>query len=275
MPRLALASGTIANHPLRERLAAAAAAGFVAIGMRNLDYERACATDADVRAMLSCHGLVVSDLQPLMEWGFGGDAGRRSRDDEETAYRVAAAIGGEHLIATGLDPDDPFDVVVERFAALCDRAARQGLRVGLEFLPWTAIGSPGAAWSIVRAADRPNAGLVVDPWHIYRGGLDETSLLGLPGDRVVAVHLDDGGSPSGDPVEDTRRRRLLPGEGIFPLAAFLRTVYDLGTDALCTVEILSEQLDARPARAAAEACAQASRRVLRQTDCQQSCQLDT
>jgi sugar phosphate isomerase/epimerase len=264
MERLVLASGTLAKHPFEERLEAAAAAGFGAIGIRNAGYAaaRAEASEVDLRAMLSHHGLVVSDLQPLMTWGMGGDAGRRSRAEEEQAYRVAAAIGGDHLIAAGLDADAPFEVVVERFAALCDRAAVQGLRVGLEALPWTGVRDPATAWKIVRAADRPNGGLIVDPWHIYRGGLDETALAGLPGERIFAVHLDDGGPPLGHPVEDTRRRRRLPGEGTFPLVAFLRTVLALGVDAPYSVEILSDELDALPARDAAAAAARASREVI-------------
>ena len=58
----------------------------------------------------------------------------------------------------------PFEVLVERFAALCDRAAEHDLLVALEFMPWTGIPNVATAAALgasVRAAERrPERGRV-------------------------------------------------------------------------------------------------------------------
>ena len=62
--------------------------------------------------------------------------------------------------------------VVVAFARLCERAAAAGLRVDLEFLPWTIVPDLRTALQIAREADQANAGVMLDCWHFYRGGSD-------------------------------------------------------------------------------------------------------
>ena len=66
------------------------------------------------------------------------------------------------------------DELVERFGALCDRAADIGALVHLEFIPMTPIADVATAWRIVREADRPNGGILFDTWHFFRGRLTST-----------------------------------------------------------------------------------------------------
>jgi sugar phosphate isomerase/epimerase len=257
----------LAGHDFAARTAAAAAAGFGGLGLRNGGYAAARAagrSDADLRALLTHHGVRLVDLQPLMAWALGEEAGRASRAEEETAYRIAGALGGaDHVTATGHGCDGPFEVVVERFAALCDRAAAHGLRVGLEFLPWTPpLDDAPAAWRVVAAAGRANGGVVVDAWHVERGSGDLAQVRAVPPQRIVAVHLDDGGPQLGDAVEDTRRRRRLPGEGGFRLTAFVRELEAAGWRGPWGIEVLSEQLDALPVEEAARRAAEATHAVL-------------
>jgi hypothetical protein len=73
---------------------------------------------------------------------------------------------------TEFDPDR----VATSFGRFCDRAARRGIRVHLEFIPSTGIPDLETAWEVVNRADRENGGIVFDTRHYFRGTPDhETS----------------------------------------------------------------------------------------------------
>lgn len=262
---LVLSVMTSPGAGLVERVEAAAAAGYAGIGLRTGDRRRAHEeglTDADLRAVLEAAGVEVVELEGLHRWGVGGEPGEAARRHEERLYELADALGGRHVTATG-DLDLPHDQVVERFAALCDRAAEHGLRIALEFLPWTEVDDAAAAWAIVRDADRHNGGVLVDTWHHFRGAASDEQLLAIPAERIAAVQFDDARPEVvGTLLEDTLHRRLLPGEGAFDLVGFVRTLVGHGVRAPMCVEVISDELAALPIAEAAARTAAATRAVL-------------
>ena len=178
-PELVLCSWTVPDATLQERVRAAAAAGYGGIGLRARDYRaarEAGASDGDLRALLERSGIRVVELDSVFDWMLDGEAAARSRATEDNLYRVADAVGAVHLV---VNPNPramfeetaavPLELKAERFSAVCDRAAEHGLLVALEFLPWTGIPHASDAWDIVRMADRPNGGVLVDSWHHFRG----------------------------------------------------------------------------------------------------------
>lgn len=247
------------------RVEAAAAAGYGGIGLRTGDRRRAHAdglTDPDLRAVLDANGIEVVELEGLHKWGMAGDAGAGARRHEDRLYELADALGGRHVTATG-DLDLPHDQVVARFAAVCDRAAEHGLTIALEFLPWTEVADAAAAGRIVREADRPNGGVLVDTWHHFRGAADATLLTALPAKRIVAVQFDDADEQVvGTLLEDTLHRRRLPGRGDFDLVGFLRLLADHGVRAPLCVEVIEDELSELDVTVAATRTADATRAVL-------------
>lgn len=248
------------------RVEAAAAAGYTGIGLRPADRQRALSeeglTDADLRAVLATNGVAVIELEVLRSFALEGQALATSREQEAALYDMAGAIGGRHLIAVS-DLAGDLDAAAEAFAGVCDRAAEHGLLVGLEFLPWTDIADAGVAWDIVRRADRPGGGVLVDSWHHYRGAADDALLQALPGDRITAIQLDDADAEQvGTMYEDTLQRRRLPGEGDFDLVRFLRVLAGTGTTAPICVEVISDAQRAMAPAEAAGGSADATRRVL-------------
>lgn len=68
---LVLCSATLLRTPLREKIAAAAAAGFSALSLWVSDVVQARADeldDADLRTRLAAHGLEIAELDPLLHW---------------------------------------------------------------------------------------------------------------------------------------------------------------------------------------------------------------
>jgi sugar phosphate isomerase/epimerase len=263
---LILAAQTVPpGTPLVERIDAAAAAGFAGLGLRPGDRTRALEageTDASLRARLADAGLEVVELEVLANWGLGGEAAERSRRFEERLYELGDALGARYMVVVG-DVEGDADLVAERFAALCDRAAEHGLRIAIEFVPFTSIRDAGAAWEIVERAGRPNGGVLVDSWHHYRGAADDELILRIPAERIVAVQFDDADAEVvGTMLEDTEHNRRLPGEGSFDLDRFVRLLDGHGVDVPYSVEVLSDELHARSPHEAAQAAADTTRSAL-------------
>jgi sugar phosphate isomerase/epimerase len=257
-----------ARFPFAERVAAAAAAGFAAIGLDSRDYAECRAgghSDTEMRTVLDDHGIRVAELEFVADWLDEPHLPPRTRQSEERLYAAADAFGARHInVGTMLPPGDlpDFAIVAERFAALCDRADAHGLRVALEFLPWTAIPDAATAWEIAELAGRANGGVLVDSWHYFRGAADPGQLRTIPPHRIVVIQFDDADEyAGGDLLEDTMKRRL-PGQGTFDLIGFIQLLDSIGVTAPISVEIISPEQQARPVIEAAKMAHDTSRAVI-------------
>lgn len=260
-----------ARFGFRERCEAAAAAGFSGIGLLGLDHAQANAdglSDAEMAAILSDHDLRVAEVEFVLDWSAGPDEPDRQavcRFLEDSVWAVADAFA-PRVVSVGelVGPErmPTPDVVVERFAGLCDRAAAHGLLVALEFMPWSGIPDLATAAEIVRAADRPNAGINLDAWHWFRG-TPSAEALRKAADRIFVLQLDDADArPVGLLEDDTVLRRRYPGEGAFDLVGLLVLVRDAGIDVPVSIEILSTEHHALPVGEAARRAYDSGRRVI-------------
>jgi sugar phosphate isomerase/epimerase len=256
---LVCCSGTFPRGAtFEERIGAAVAGGFAGISLWGRDYwaaRRAGLSDPDLRALLADHGLAVAEIDLAWWWLPGAaevhippelDTEDLFAYDERELFRLAEAVGARSINAI-----DVFggawgvDDAAAAFAGLCDRAAEHGLLVHIEFLPWSRIPDVAAAWEIVRRADRANGGVLVDAWHYFRSGADHEALRAVPGDRVLALQLDDApAAPEADLPTAALHERLLPGDGELDLRALLRTLADIGTAAPVGVEVFDDRLHA-------------------------------
>jgi sugar phosphate isomerase/epimerase len=263
-----------------ERVAAAAAAGMAGIGLYVREYERLRVDEgrspADVRAVLDRHEVVIADVEVVRGWwATTGDVYEECQQLEALAYEMADEFGVRYLQVIG-PYDCPFEQAVERFAALCDRAAGHGLLVGVEWLPFTNIASAADANAIVTAADRPNGGFCADIWHHHRGANDLALIEALDPQRVFAIQMNDGPLAPAEPEHTTGYKtdyktdclanRVPPGDGEFDCVGFLRTLRDNGVDAPISLEVCSTALWSQPAEVAARAAATGMRRVLARLD---------
>lgn len=274
---LVLCSGTIPRHvSFRERLSAAADAGYDAISLWGRDYARARHdghSDAEMRTMLDDHGLVVAEVDPAWWWTPGAgeihipvelDTMEVFSHGEDDLYRIAEAVGARSLNAADvLGGHWSVDEAAAAFATMCDRAAQHGLLVHLEWLGWSRIPDVATAAAVVQRADRPNGGLNIDTWHCARTGTTTDDLRGLPPDRILAIQLSDAPQQAeGNLIEATLHDRLLPGHGELDLASYLGALRDIGARCPVGIEVFSDALHDTGPHAAAAAAADATRTVL-------------
>jgi sugar phosphate isomerase/epimerase len=273
---LVLCAGTVMATPFLDRLAPARANGFRGVSLMPPEYHGLRAqglTDGDIRSRIADHGLAVSEVDAVTTWlpghappaAWGEAFGAMLRANTATAVcTVAAAVGARSVTVVefyGHEVD--LDTAAEAFAAVCDQAAAHGLLAHLEFLPWAGIPDLRTAWAIVQRADRPNGGLLLDAWHLFRSGSTLTELAAVPGDRVLYVQIDDApGEPEPDLAEETQHRRRLPGDGAFDLVGFVRTLDQIGCRAPLGVEVFSDELASEPVDTIARRCADTTRAVV-------------
>jgi sugar phosphate isomerase/epimerase len=271
--RATFMAGCLARTPFRVQVAAASAAGFDSISTWPNIWRHARRRDsltlADMRAMLDDHGLTLTDADGCFDWvpdssGSGHVPGpMRQRVPRAEYFEVCAALGGTtvvavHLTDAGLDRNRD----IEGFAALCDDAARHGLRVALEFFPFSNVPDLVTAWHIVSGAGRANGGLVVDICHHVRSGRDDGLLAQIPADRIYTVQLADGPAAApADLVAEAMYERMMPGTGDFGVAGFVSLLDAMGVRASCGPELYSPAFDERPAREVADQLYQALRNV--------------
>lgn len=276
---LVLCSGTLARHTMfHDRVAAASAAGFRGISLWGRDVQAARAaglSDADLRSILDDHGLAVAELDPAWWWLPGAAAVRIPPEvdsldvfcfAEPELFAMADALGARSLNAVDVFGGDwTVEDAAEAFAGLCARAAEHGLLVHLEWLAWSRIPDLDTARRIVELSGAPNGGLNVDAWHFARTGETLETLGAVPGDRVLAVQLDDGPArPEPDLMHATLHDRRLPGEGEFDLRGLVTVLREIGAVAPIGVEVFSDELHLLGAEEAARRAASSVTRLLQE-----------
>jgi sugar phosphate isomerase/epimerase len=125
----------------------------------------------------------------------------------------------------------------DKFGAFCDLAARYDLRVGIEFYPPSQVHLLADALALAMAIDRPGqVGVNVDLLHLMRSGGTVAELAAAPQQFILYGQLCDGPAQCdcGDLDAEASSARLLPGEGVFDLAGFVRA---LPPDCPISVEI--------------------------------------
>lgn len=253
--------------PLRERIEAAAAAGFTGFGVLAVDLAVAEREHglAGIRGMLADNGIDHLELEGLPDWWSGGPERARSDELRRFLLTAAEALGARHLKVTPDTSGGPWQQEhwAAEFARLAAQAADAGARLGIEFLPWSNVATVHDALRLVEDAGHPGGGIVVDVWHLERAGTPPDQLAGIPLQRIVGVELDDADREVvGTLFEDTVDRRRYCGEGSFDLAGSITALRAAGWSGPWGVEILSTEhrrLDVRPAAAHA---ATTARRVL-------------
>ncbi len=241
----------VCAHSLRDRIRAAADAGYAGIGFAHEDLMHwlPALGPRGLAACLREHGLRFLELELIVDWFADGE--RRAASDRVRAdlLAVAAEAGARHIKVVGdrnREAHWPMDKLVEDFAALCENARTAGARIALEFQPWSAIHDLATALPVILGAGHPHGGLMLDLWHVDRGGVPFDAIAALPPGCVVAVELSDARRQVvGSLWEDTSERRLLCGEGELDVQGFIDSVRATGFDGPFSVEMISREHRAR------------------------------
>jgi sugar phosphate isomerase/epimerase len=268
---MTLGAGCVPRIPFRRQVAAARAAGFDALTCWPNVWRHALRKDGltfdSMRALLDENELGLTAVEAVGGWAgprsAAADGTLPSNVDADEAFTAALALGaGVVATAHTMGATDVTEGEVAAFGDLCDRAGEHGLRVALEFVPMTGVPSLAAARAVLAAADRANAGLVVDSWHLARSGGRPDDLRDVPADQILLAQLADGpADASTDLLAETTMGRLLPGTGAMHVVEMVAVLAEAGVTAPIGPEVYLPDWADRPEELAA-VLYEASRRVL-------------
>jgi len=255
---------------LRERVEAAASAGFRGLGLLSDDLPAAVAEHGlhGIRALLADNGIVHLELEGIPDWWDDGPRRQESDRVRRSLLEAAEVLGARHLKVTPDGDDAPWDRGrwAARFAELAAQSHDVGARLGIEFFPWSNVKTLHDGLRLVEDAGHPGGGVVIDTWHVARAHTPPGDLAAVPLHRIIGVELDDADREVvGTLFEDTVRRRRYCGDGSFDLTGMITALRTAGWTGPWGVEILSDEHRSQPARQALARAARSARQALERT----------
>lgn len=231
---------------LSEKLKAIAKAGFTGVEIFENDFLVYDASPAQVGQMVRDAGLELSLFQPFRDFE-GLPEPYRSRAFERALrkFDVMHEMGAElMLVCSSVSPLalGGIDRIADDFAQLGLLAAERGLRLGYEALAWGRhVNDHRDAWEVVRRADSPSVGLILDSFHTLSRGIDPDTIRSIPQNRIFFVQVADAPKLDMDLLSWSRHHRVMPGEGDLSVQAFMQAVAATGYDGTVSLEIFNDQ----------------------------------
>ncbi|MFD1696186.1 bifunctional sugar phosphate isomerase/epimerase/4-hydroxyphenylpyruvate dioxygenase family protein [Roseibium aestuarii] len=254
--KTAIATVTIAGD-LKEKLEAISAAGFDGVEIFENDFLAFDASPRDVGRMVRDNGLEISLFQPFRDFeGMPEPQRTRAFERAQRKFDLMNELGTDLvLICSNVSPLalGGIDRAADDLAALGDVARAHGVRIGYEALAWGRfINDHRDAWEIVRRADHPQVGLILDTFHSLSRKVPNESIRSIPGDKIFFVQLADAPLIDMDLLYWSRHFRNMPGEGDLDVTGFMRAIAATGYDGVLSLEIFNDQFRGGSPRTIAE-----------------------
>jgi 4-hydroxyphenylpyruvate dioxygenase len=236
---------------LRTKLEAIARAGYGGVEIFENDLLSFDGSPEEIRELCASLGLTIVAFQPFRDFE-GMPEPQRSRNLQraERKFDLMAQLGTDFLlVCSNVSPQsvDDLDRAAADLHELAERAGRRGIRVGFEALAWGRhISDYRDAWEVVRRADHPFLGVVLDSFHILSRGHDLSAIGKIPRDKIFFVQVADAPLLDMDVLQWSRHFRCFPGQGRLPLKGFMAELAKTGYDGPLSLEIFSDAFRAAP-----------------------------
>ncbi len=249
--RYCLNTGTIMGFklPLDEEVELAAKAGYDGIEpwTRNINrYVEDGRSLKDLAKRTSDLGLIVESAIGFPRWAVDDE---KARNEGMEAMRremdMVAQLGGRRIAAppAGINRTAGVDLrkVAERYRAVLELGRKMGVVPQLEI--WGSaqtLGTVAEAAFVAVAADHPDACLLLDAFHMYKGGSGFNGLKLISGTAMHVFHIND--YPADPPQESiSDGHRVYPGDGVAPLSSILRDLHAGGFRGALSLELFNRE----------------------------------
>jgi sugar phosphate isomerase/epimerase len=236
--------GEISPFDFKDRVEAAARAGFKGIGIWHTELEHCLVhrTLPEMKMILDDNGIKYIELEFLTDWFLDGARKAESDSRKRRLLAASAALQAKHIkIGDFYNTPCPMARIVEAFAALCREAEDYGATIGFEFMASAMLHNLEDSLTMVETAGAKNGGLILDIVHVVNIGISYEAISRIPLPYLINVELNDGTLP-GSPNHDPSRARRFCGEGEFDISGFIKCVNETGYTGPWAVEVFSEEL---------------------------------
>lgn len=248
--RFCLNTATIRGQKLGivKEVEVAAKAGFQAIEpwVSSIEeYVKSGGSLDDLKKRISDAGLTVESAIAFAEW-IADDETKRAKGLEQAKREMdlVARIGGKRFAAppAGATNLPALDLMAaaERYRTLLEAGDAIGIVPELELWGFSRnLHLLGECAFVAIETKHPKACVLVDIFHLYKGGSDFRSLKLLSRQAIQLVHVNDYPSePGREQINDSYR--VFPGEGTAPLVEVLRVLRSLGGQTVLSLEVFNK-----------------------------------
>lgn len=247
--RYCLNTSTIAGHrgktPLAKEIDLIADAGYSGIEpwIREIQAAKEAGTRlSDIKQRIADRGMRVESAIGFANWIVDDDATRQQGLEElKRDMDLVRQIGGTRIAAPpagGTREQLDLDRVAERYAAALKIGKSMGVLPMLELWgPSATLHRLGELMYVAVECGAADAALLLDVYHIYRGGSDFTGLHLVDGRAVKVLHMNDYPDLPRDQIGD--KDRVYPGAGVAPVSSILTTLLSTGFSGVLSLELFN------------------------------------
>lgn len=243
---------------LVDKLEAIAAAGFDGVEIFDTDILTYDGQPADIANIVADLGMSIVALQPFRDFECMPEPQRgRAFERAKRKFALMGELGAETmLVCSNTSPVSlgGIDRAAGDLHELGVLAQSFGVKIGYEALAWGRnVSDYRDAWEIVRRADHPHVGLILDSWHILARNLPLDAIRGIAADKIAFVQIADAPRLDMDLLQWSRHFRNFPGQGDLDITGFMAALNATGFDGWLSHEIFNDEFRmADPRRIAAD-----------------------
>jgi len=247
--RYCLNTSTISGQKLtlHEEIEIAAKAGYSALEpwTREIDVVAKAGGTAlkDLGKLLSDKGLVVESVIGFFDY-LSDDEAKRTKGLEQARRDMdsCAQIGAKRIAAppvgvTGAEM--PVSKCIERYKVVCELGEKMGVPAELELWGFSkTLSKLQDAVQVVKECGHPQACLLLDVFHLYKGGNNFADVKSIDGSKITCFHMND--FPADPPLATvTDAHRIYPGDGVAPLTQLFKDLRANGFKGVLSLELFN------------------------------------
>jgi len=222
------------------------------------DYKKQGGSMSDLKKRISDGGLTVESAIGFPQWIVDDEAKRKAGlEQAKREMELVAEIGGKRLACPpqGATTAPSLDLhqAAERYRALLEIGDQVGVVPQLELWGFSKhLHLLGDCAAVAIESGHPKACILIDVYHLYKGGTNVNGLALLNGNTIHGCHMNDyPADPPRDKITDAAR--VYPGDGIAPLTQILKTLHNIGGDKFLSLELFNNKYWAQDALETAKA----------------------
>ena len=201
---------------------------------------------ADLKKQIDDAGLTVESAIGFAQWIVDDDAARaKALEEARSDMQLLKSIGGKRIAAPPIGahkkagPQLP--AIATRYRKLLELGAETGVTPQLELWGFSkTLSRLGELAYVATEAGHPDACVLPDFYHIYKGGSDFAGLEMIEASRMHVFHIND--YPA-DPVREKigDEDRVYPGDGVCELPKIIRGLIDSGFVGCFSLELFNRE----------------------------------